>query len=98
MDEAHKMALKAELMEKRPIVFPIIRETWVSHLYNCEQRPIFTGEGQNQPKNIANQTQRNTVAGNNHIGARPTTTAAKEAPQAPNPYTKTGGLKCYMRF
>ncbi|CAA3013218.1 zf-CCHC domain-containing [Olea europaea subsp. europaea] len=58
-------------------------------------RGRFTpGEAQTSSKPIADQAQRSHVPNNNYVGTRPAT-VAKEAPRAPNPYTKPAGFKCY---
>ncbi|KAA8520904.1 hypothetical protein F0562_011577 [Nyssa sinensis] len=54
------------------------------------------GDGQSQPKTAADRTQRGSVPSNNPVGTCSIVAATKEAPRvAPNPYAKSGGLKCY---
>ncbi|KAK3205512.1 hypothetical protein Dsin_019558 [Dipteronia sinensis] len=62
---------------------------------------IFSpSDGQGQAKNIADQAQRGLGLSNNFGRSRPTAAAAmgtKETPRgAPNPYSRLGGIKCYM--
>ncbi|CAA2999789.1 RNA-directed DNA polymerase [Olea europaea subsp. europaea] len=47
--------------------------------------------GGGRPHRVA---QRSVIPNNNHAGTRPAT-LAKEAPRAPNSYTKPAGFKCY---
>ncbi|CAA3006692.1 Hypothetical predicted protein [Olea europaea subsp. europaea] len=63
--------------------------------YTTANRDRFTlGEVQTPSKSVADQAQRSVVPNNNHAGTR-LATVAKEAPRAPNLYTKLAGLKCY---
>ena len=99
VDEAHNMALKAELMEKTPNRFSQYKRDVGESSNTVTNRSRFSPtDGQGQTRSAADQGQRGTAPSNNFGGTRPTTAAAspKETPRvAPNPYAKTGGFKCY---
>uniref|UniRef100_A0A6N2LGG3 Reverse transcriptase n=1 Tax=Salix viminalis TaxID=40686 RepID=A0A6N2LGG3_SALVM len=90
VDEAHNMALKAELMEKSATRFSPFRNSG---------EPIYRGkfaaaEGQNPPKITNDQTPRGAASTSNQSGGR-AVIAAREAPRASSAYVKPGGFKCY---
>ena len=90
VDEAHNMALKAELMEKTPTRFSPYRNSG-----DPAYKGKFTAnDGQNPPKTANDQTLRGAASTSNQSGGR-TVTMAREAPRAPSAYVKPGGFKCY---
>lgn len=85
VDEAHNLALKAELLEKTSGRFTNYRRDVgeSSNMAANKNKSNLTPEHNfNKPKPTANQPQKNT----NNLSTMT---------RAPNPYAKTGGLKCY---
>ena len=92
------MALKAELMEKTPNRFSHCKKDMGESSNAATIWNRFSpSEGQGQTKTTADQVQKSSTPSNNLAGTRPTAAVAtKEAPRlTPNPYNRTGGLKCY---
>uniref|UniRef100_A0A6N2KHU6 RNA-directed DNA polymerase n=1 Tax=Salix viminalis TaxID=40686 RepID=A0A6N2KHU6_SALVM len=90
VDEAHNMALKAELMEKSATRFSPFRNSG---------EPTYRGkfaaaDGQNPPKITNDQTPQGAASTSNQSGGR-AVTAVREAPRASSAYVKPGGFKCY---
>ena len=98
VDEAHNMALKAELMEKSSNHFSHYKKDMGESSNAAANRSRFSpSDGQGLAKTTADQVQRGSAPSNNFGGSRPITAATKETPRVvPNPYSKTGGFKCYM--
>ncbi|XP_022849850.1 uncharacterized protein LOC111371935 [Olea europaea var. sylvestris] len=95
VDEAHNLALKVELMEKTFARSSNYKKDMCESSYTMANRGRFTpGEVHTPSKSVADQAQRSVIPNNNHAGTRPAT-LAKEAPRAPNSYTKPAGFKCY---
>ena len=98
VDDAHNMAMKAELMEKTPNRFSHYKKDMGESSNTVANRNRFSSsEGQGQNRTVADHGQKNSFTSNNLSGTRPSAAVGtKEAPRtAPNPYAKTGGLKCF---